>query len=420
MLRLLFLIVAVLTLAPNASAQSRVILFIGDGVGVSYWTAARYASPDALAISQFKVMGLVDTRASNNLITDSAAGATAYSAGVRTFNGAIGVGPDSTPAETVLEGAMKKGWATGLVATSSITHATPASFAAHVTSRGSEFDIAKQMAVLKPDVMLGGGMRFFSAATRPDREDLVAALRTTHAVVSDSAGLQSLGDSVRKVVGLFAANEMPAAPDRTPTLAAMTRKAIDILSRDREGFFLMVEGSQPDWRGHSNRPIQEVIDEMRDYDVAIGVALEYQRRMPDVLILVVSDHETGGLAIHTARDSAVLASAASALNSAVAPLERAMPLLTGQAADSADSALVRMQITSARLRASARGARTPRLMATYTTTGHTGQMIPLFAKGPGAEAFGGMIDNYRVGQMLLDIVRKPQLPSRRRPPEPGR
>ena len=108
----------------------QVILFIGDGVGVSHWTAAKLAV-DALAVSRFKTVGLVDTRASDSDITDSAAGATAYASGVRTFNGAIGVGPDSVAVPTILEMARDRGWATGLVATSSVTHATPAAFAAH-------------------------------------------------------------------------------------------------------------------------------------------------------------------------------------------------------------------------------------------------------------------------------------------------
>lgn len=409
------LLASFLCLTPELQAQRRIILFIGDGVGVSQWTAARIASADALAVSQFKVMGLVDTRASNALITDSGAGATAFATGVRSYYWAIGVGPDSLPVETVLEAAKKNGWATGLVATSSITHATPASFAAHVKSRASEFDIATQMTALGPDVMFGAGTRFFSPTTRPDSADLIGQLRLTHTVVTDAEAFDAARDTaIKRMVGLFGDVEMPQASRRTPTLPAMTRKAIDILSRDREGFFLMVEGSQTDWRAHDNLPIGWVLDEILDFDAAIGVALEYQRRVPDVLILVVSDHETGGLAIETATDSAVMVAAADSLSSAVRGLAPALGLLTAPAADSADSAIIRMQITAARLRASARGARGERLFADYTTGGHTAQMVPLFASGPGAQAFGGMIDNYRVGQMLLEIVRRPVPPTRRR------
>lgn len=400
--------------AAPASAQKRVILFIGDGVGVSYWTAARFASEN-LAVAQFKVMGLVDTRSSSSPITDSGAGATAYSTGVRTFNTAIGVSPDSQPVETVLEAAKKKGWATGIVATSSVTDATPASFVAHVPSRTLQFEIARQMTTLAPDVILGGGTRWFAPTVRPDGQDLLAQLRSTHTVVTDAAGFEGVRDtSITKLAGLFGTVDMPPAPSRSPALPAMTQKAIDILSRNRDGFFLMVEGSQPDWRGHNNLPIGTVAAEMLDFDAAIGVALAYQRRVPDVLILVVSDHETGGMSIETARDSAVLASAASALNDAVRGLTRAMGILTTQAADSVDSLAVRMEITSARMQNAARTARAERLAVDYTTGGHTGEMIPLFASGPGAEAFGGMIDNHRVGQMLLEIVRRPATPARRR------
>lgn len=390
------------------------ILFIGDGVGASYWTAAKLAS-DSLAVRQFKTMGLVDTRSSSSPITDSGAGATAYAAGVRTFNGAIGVGPDSQPVETVLEAAKKNNWATGLVVTSTITDATPAAFAAHVPNRAQQFDIARHITSIAPDVIFGGGLRWFDPAVRPDRADLVGALRTTHTIVTDTAGFNGLRDStLRKVVGLFAAGDMPPAGTRRPRLPAMTRKAIEILSRDPDGFFLMVEGSQPDWRGHSNLPLGTVIDEMLDFDEAIGVALEYQRRQPDVLIVVTGDHETGGLAIETARDSVVLMTAVNSLNDGLRDLARAQEVLARQAADSADSVLIRMQITAARLQNQARGARAERVVADYTTTGHTAQMVPLFASGPGAADFGGIIENRRIGQLLLEIVRRPPTPARRR------
>ena len=403
-----------LGLTSIAGAQKRIILFIGDGVGASYWTAARFAV-DNLAVAQMKTMGLIDTRSANNLITDSAAGATAYATGVRTNNYAVGVGPDTQAVETVLEAAKKKGMGTGIVATSSITDATPAAFVSHVRARDLQFDIAKQMATLAPDVILGGGTRWFSPTVRPDREDLLAALRQTHPVVTDTDGFNGVRDTtVSRLVGLFGAVDMPPATLRSPTLPAMTQKAINILSRDPDGFFLMVEGSQPDWRGHNNLPIGYVVAEMLDFDAAIGVALAYQKRVPDVLILVVADHETGGLAIGSARDSSLLTTAANSVNEAVRNLVRATASMTKQAADSADSTTVRMRITAARLQNAARATRVERIVADYTTGGHTGQMVPLFASGPGAEAFGGMIDNYRVGQLLLEIVRKPVVPPRRR------
>jgi alkaline phosphatase len=409
-----FLIGAFLCITPELHAQRRVILFIGDGVGLSYWTAAKLAS-DSLAVRQFKTIGLVDTRSSSSPITDSGAGATAYSTGVRTFNLAIGVGPDSQPRETVLEAAKKLGLATGIVVTSSVTDATPASFVSHVVNRSQQFEIAKQLTALAPDVILGSGMRYFDRAVRPDSVDLLATLRTTHTVVTDAASFSIVRDSATtKLVGLFGPQDMMPAARRDPQLPAMTQKAINILSRDPDGFFLMVEGSQPDWRGHNNLPIGTVVDEMLDFDAAIGVALAYQRRVPDVLIVVVSDHETGGLAIETARDTTVLTGAATDLTNAARSLNTATALMTRQAADSAQAVINGMLTAAARMRNTARTARMERITADYTTEGHTGQMIPLFASGPGAEAFGGIIDNFRVGQLLLEIVRKPAPPTRRR------
>jgi len=412
-MRSTLLIAATFLVASPAQGQRRVILFIGDGVGVSYWTVARFAA-DNLAVNQFKVMGLVDTRASDSRVIDSAAGATAYASGVRTYNGAIGLAADSSPVETVLEAAGKRGWATGLVATSSVTHATPAAFAAHVPSRAMQFEIARQMTELGVDVILGGGTRWFSAAARPDRANLLGRLDSTHTVVTSAATFDALPAGTMRLIGLFGDNDMPPAPARAPTLPAMTRKAIDVLSKDPDGFFLMVEGSQPDWRGHDNEPIEAVVAEMLDFDAAIGVALDYQRREPDVLVLVVSDHETGGMAIETTRDSTILGSASSGLTAAVRSLARAMGLMSDAAADTARATSEHLQGTAATLQRQARGARNERVVVDYTTTGHTGQMIPLFASGPGAEQFAGMIDNHRVGQLLLEIVRRPSTPARRR------
>lgn len=328
-------------------APRRVVLFIGDGVGVSYWTAARFAS-EQLNVEQFSVVGLVDTRSSSHRVTDSAAGATVYATGVRTFNGAIGVGPDSLPLQTVLELAEEKGMATGLVATSSITHATPASFAAHVPSRRMESEIARHIAEREVDVILGGGRRFFDG-TAEGASNLLPELRERYTYVETAEELRALDiDTVTTLLGLFAEGHMDrASAGRTPPLPEMTRTALEILDRHPEGFFLMVEGSQPDWRGHANEPIEEVIAEMLDYDRAIGEALAYQARNPETLVVVVADHETGGLAI-----------------------------------EEHDGELV----------------------AKYTTSGHTGQMIPLFAKGPGADAFAGLIANYRVGELLREAV----------------
>lgn len=340
---------------PEASAQeipTRVIFIIGDGAGAGYWTAAAVAA-DHLAVERLPVGGLVDTRNSDNKVTDSAASGTAYSAGVRTYNGAIGVDPDGQVVTTVLEVAQRRGLATGLVATSSITHATPAAFASHVPNRYMEWEIARQLADAGVDVMLGGGRRWFDPAQRPDSLDLLSDLNAGYTFVRTPSELDALRtETVRRLVGLFAEDYLPAAPERSPTLPAMTRAALQVLDHDPDGFFLMVEGSQPDWRGHDGDPLAAIAAEMLDLDEAVEVALEYQARNPETLIVVTADHETGGLAVQQVQ------------------------LL-------ADSSV---------------------LVARYTTENHTANMVPLFASGPGAERFGGIKENWRVGELLREAV----------------
>ncbi len=344
--------------AQTTSAEpTRVILFIGDGMGIPYWTAG-YIAADHLAVQQFKVVGLVDTRSSSHRITDSAAGATAYATGFRTFNGAIGVLPDSQPARTVLEIAQQRGMATGLVATSSIVHATPAAFAAHVPDRNMYPAIAAQMAAQKIDVLLGGGLGFFDGSLRPDSNNLLPEMLTGGgALVKTADELKQLDiENTRHLVGLFAENHMPRAGERHPTLPEMTQAALGVLDKNPNGFFLMVEGSQPDWRGHANEPLDQVTAEVLDFDHAVQVGLDYAKDHPETLIVVLADHETGGLAIQYA------------------------PNANYRAGD-------------------------PPVEAGYTTRSHTGEMIPLFAAGPGAERFGGIIENRRVGRLLIETVR---------------
>jgi alkaline phosphatase len=336
----------------EAAAQHtppRVILFIGDGVGTAYWTAAMFAADD-LAVRELPVVGLVDTRSSSDEVTDSAASATSYAAGVPTYNGAIGVDADSLPVTTVLEVAAERGMATGLVATSRITHATPAAFAAHVPNRGMEWEIARQIAEHQVTVVLGGGLAAFQGSARPDSVDLLEQIRNGHTYIETAEDLAQLDpDTVASLFGLFTPSHMPHAAERSPTLPQMTAAAIAVLDNHPEGFFLMVEASQPDWRGHGNEPLEAVTAEMLDFDAAIRAALEYRSKHPETLIVVTGDHETGGLAL---------------------------------------------QYDSTRT-----------LVGRYTTGSHTATMIPIFAVGPGAERFAGISSIDRVGRLLLKAVR---------------
>ncbi len=345
------------TLAAQAR-PTRVILFIGDGVGVSYWTAALFAA-DQLSVQQFPVVGLVDTRSTSSKVTDSAASATAYATGVATYNGAIAMGPDSQPRPTLLELAETRGMATGLIATSSLTHATPASFAAHVTNRSMEDDIAEQIARQDIDVLMGGGRVFFEDALHKGSSDMVIPMLARYTYVEDVYQLAALDtDTVRTLLGLFAETQMPPATVRLPELWEMTMAALAVLDKNPRGFFLMVEGSQPDWQAHGNAKLEGVTAEVLDLDYAIGVALEYQERHPETLIVVASDHETGGLALQLDE------------------------------------------------RQRNRRDRRSEVIARYTTDDHTAQMVPLFARGPGAEKFGGIHPIAEIGRLLIEAVER--------------
>jgi alkaline phosphatase len=394
-------------MASAQDAPTRVILLIADGAGTSYWTAAAFAADD-LAVKQFPVMGLVETRSSDSKVTDSAAAATAYAAGVSTYNGAIAVDPDTNSVTTVLEVAQSRGMATGLVATSSITHATPAAFAAHVADRDEEWEIARQLSEADVDVVLGGGRAYFESVYRPDQEDLLAAIGETHEIVLTPAELHAIDtDDVDRLFGLFSRAHMPSFDTRWPTLPEMTAKAIEVLDKDPDGFFLMVEGSQPDWRGHDNAPMDAVTAEMLDFDRAIAVALEYQEDNPETLIIVTADHETGGLAVQLAATRDLMASTAAAADTTARALREAAPWTDAEATALADSARYYLARVSSQLRRNARRVGSPpELVARYTTGSHTAEMVPLFASGPGAERFGGIKENWRIGELLLETVKQ--------------
>ena len=215
--------------APAAEpGPFRVILMIGDGTGVAQWSAGRLVSP-RLAIDRFPEVGLVETRSSDSWITDSAAGATAFATGVRTYNGAIGVAPDSTQLLSVLEVAESHGWATGLVATSTITHATPAAFAAHVPSRNMQWEIAEQLTDARVEVLLGGGRRYFDPAEREDGQDLLGRLAQRGVVVETADALMGLERfSARDQVGydvLISPDEEIGSLGSGPRLAELGARA---------------------------------------------------------------------------------------------------------------------------------------------------------------------------------------------------
>lgn len=333
-----------------------VILLIGDGTGLAQITAGQYAmvGPDGLLYMQtMPVTGFVKTHSSDNLITDSASGATAYSCGLKTYNGAIGVDPNQVPCKTILELAEEKGLSTGLISTSSITHATPASFAAHVEQRSMQEEIAADFLDSGVEVFLGGGVQWFSADQRSDSLDLLGQFeKAGYQILMNDQDLQN-SDSDR-LLGLFADDGMERNAGE-PSTAMMAEKALEILSKDEDGFFLMLEGSQIDWAGHGNNS-EYLVREVEDFDNAVKAVLDFAREDGETLVVLTADHETGGMTLQ---------------------------------------------------RQQAEG---DSLEIYWTSTYHTGTPVPLMAYGPQALEFMGWRDNTYVGQKLSELLQVGELP----------
>jgi len=286
-----------------------VILLVGDGMGPQeiglHLDVADATGAAPTALGELIARGdpsLVRTGSASSVVTDSSAAATAMATGVDTSNGRVGVDPEGRPLRTCLEDARDAGRATALVTTTRITHATPACFAAHVPERADENGIAPQLLAARVDILLGGGARHFLGG--PGGQSLSPEIAAGGYRLVRSAGELAAAPHDGRLLGLFAASDLPYRIDRDggegepagiPSLAAMTRAALDRLDPSR-GFFLMVEGGRIDHAGHSN-DAAALVGEMIEFDEALAVAREYAADHPEVALIVTADHETGGLCL---------------------------------------------------------------------------------------------------------------------------
>jgi alkaline phosphatase len=285
---------------------ARIILLIGDGMGRGQIESASYfktGTPDSLALFTLPIRGRITTSSPSG-ITDSAASATAMASGHFTLNGRVGLDLDGQPVQNLVELAKSYGLATGIVTTTRVAHATPASFTAHVNSRGQYEDIAEQIAALRPDVVLGGGRNQFEA--RGDDQNLSDGMQADgYQVVHSATELRAARNNpTGPLLGLFAASDLPYVVDRgedddTPTLSEMTLAALEQLDPDPQGFFLMVEGGRIDHAGHGNR-IDASVGETLAFDDTVAAVMNWAGSREDVTILVTADHETGGLQVNQA------------------------------------------------------------------------------------------------------------------------
>lgn len=322
-----------------------VILMIGDGMGLYHQYAAYTANKGSFAVDRCHAVGITKTSSADSYITDSAAAGTAIACGEKTNNGMLGVRPDTTSIKSMLEYAADNGLSTGMVVTCELTHATPAAFVAHVGSRSENDNIALDIARSKINVAIGGGRRFFEK--RADAKNLTDSMKAKGFRVAYTVdGMKDVQEG--NLLALLADVSPAPYPARGNILTEGVSTAINLLHQNNKGFFLMVEGSQIDWAAHGNNQ-ESVINEMLDFDRAIKIAFEFAERDGNTLVIVTADHETGGMTI--TRGNAV----------------------------------------------------TGKLDLSFSSAGHTGVPVPVYAFGPGAEMFTGIYENTELLPKVLKL-----------------
>ena len=381
---LLSLVLAI-TGCNNEPKVKNVIYLIGDGMGFGAVTTLLLTEDEPTGFEAAPVIGLSETCSANNYVTDSAAGGTALATGTRTNNGYVGADPDGNQLTSVLRKAQTYGMKTGIVVNTTLTEATPGAFYAGVTSRKMVFDIAKQFTESEVDVAIGGGLDHFIA--RPDSLDLTATLiekgydvylnwETVLNTESDKfVGILPLYDLHRReenngtasaaegqevclAAQMAAINEdvnSTHLSEPTVYLEKATVKALDVLSRNnKDGFFLMIESAIIDGYGHNNDG-EGMIVEMQEFGRTLRAMIDYVNNHPETLLVVTADHETGGTGVyyngHTPANEGPL-----------------------------------------RLK--------------FSTSGHTGTVVPVFAYGAGAENFAGVMKNIDIPEKIDALIRK--------------
>ena len=363
-----------------------VIYLIGDGMGFGAVSSLLLSEDSVTGFEQAPVIGLSETCSANNYVTDSPAGGTALACGIRTKNGYLGVDPEGKPLTNILRKAQAMGKRSGIVVNTVLTEATPAAFYAGVTSRSMSFDIAKQFTESGVDVAIGAGLEPF--IKRPDSLDLTATLinkgydvhldwKTVLNTTSKKfVGILPMGDVHRRnesgnttagaadgaevclAAKLAASSEENGDTTRlsepTVYLEKATAKALEVLSNDnRQGFFLMIESAIIDGYGHNNDS-EGMIEEMKEFDNTLCQLVAYVNQHPETLLVVTADHETGG---------------------------------TGVSYKSYEV-----------------GSTTP-VQLSFSTKGHTGTVVPVFAYGAGAEAFAGIMKNTDLPKKMEELMK---------------
>lgn len=324
-----------------------VIYMIGDGMGFPHVSTAWVANKGKLNMDRFPVTGMARTWCSNKLITDSAAAGTALATGSKTTYGTVGMSPEGKNLNSLLVHAQGQGKATGVIVTCDLTDATPAAFFSHVPKRAMAIDIAGFLPESRIDFFVAGGMS--KLKKRPDGRDILDEMRQKGYEVSINRD-QLKETRGNKVCAILADKNLPSPRERGNVLEKAVEKGMDVLSRNENGFFLMVEGSKIDKAAHKG-DLAVMIDEIFDFDRAVGKALQWAESHPGTLVVVTADHNTGGLT-----------------------------LLGGD-------------------------KKTGKVVCDFSTTSHNGVSVPVFAFGAGADSFTGIYENIEIPKKILAAMK---------------
>lgn len=292
----------------NAAKRAKNIIFlVSDGMSAGTLNMAnlfrlrQYGKPTEwikLYEENMVTRAIMDTASANSIVTDSSAGSSAWGGGIRVNNGVLNVGPKGELHIPILQKFKNSGKKVGCVTSVPITHATPAGFCVNSDSRNNQAEIAEKYLTLELDVLLGGGKKYFSATSRKDKVDLLRSFQQKgyHIVETRTAMLDNLKE--QKLLGVFEEDALPYALDRessgplkekTPTLAEMTKIAIQQLNKGKNGFVMQVEGGKVDWGAHAN-DIGAVLFDQLAFDEAVGVAIDFAKADKNTLVIITTDH----------------------------------------------------------------------------------------------------------------------------------
>lgn len=339
------------TIFGQTGEPINIILLIGDGMGTSQLSVPYQYGDKEPVFSSFVNVGLVETGSATHKVTDSGAGATAMFTGRKSYNNAIGVDTDTLIRKNLTEILSAMGYMTGVISTASITDATPAGFYAHASDRTMHYDIAEYLLNSGIDFFAGGGVKYFLSSEGNDRFE-------QHNIELNLTRIKKIRkpEEGRRYGFLLAMDGMPKMTEgRGDFLTKATKSALDYLSTSDSGFMLVVESAQIDWAGHAN-DADYLIAEMMDFEETVRAALDFAKKQGNTLVIVTSDHETGGFTLGASGESLY-------------------------------------------------GSDYLTVSPSFATKSHSATLVPLLAWGPGSESFRGIMRNTEIFFKIIDVVK---------------